>query len=162
MEEMCKYNMIKRGFLPVKKECLKAYYTENDVVLPKRATAHSAGYDFVAPYSFAIEPGKTKLIFTDVKAHMQDNEVLKIYIRSSLAVKKGIVLVNSVGIIDKDYFNNPDNDGNIGLCLWNTSKTHFSIIQGERIVQGIFEQYMESSNCNGDEKRVGGFGSTDK
>jgi dUTP pyrophosphatase len=133
-----------------------------EITLPTRADALSAGYDFYSPVDVLIEPRQKKLIFTDVKAYMLDNEVLKVYIRSSLAVKQGLQLANQVGIIDASYYRNEGNDGNIGICLYNNSGQAVEIKAGERIAQGIFVHYFvidAKEDFDGSE-RTGGFGST--
>lgn len=134
-----------------------------DTVLPKRKTAKSAGYDFVLPKDVFLPPnGTTGVILTGVKAIMPDDEVLLLFIRSSISITKGIVLANGTGIIDADYANNPDNDGNIGIILRNESNHHVHILKGERIMQGIFTKYHVTNDDAADAERVGGFGSTGK
>ena len=81
---------------------IKALYEE--IKLPKRATAGSAGYDFYAPDDFVIEPGKTIKIPTGIRVEMEENWVLKCYPRSGLGFKFRLQLNNTVGIIDSDYF----------------------------------------------------------
>lgn len=76
------------------------------VNLPQRKTKQSAGYDIESAVDDVITPGETKLIPTGLKAYMCENEWMGIYIRSSIAVKHGIVLANSVAVIDSDYYNN--------------------------------------------------------
>ena len=93
--------------------CLKEEY--NDIKIPSRATMWSAGYDFSTPFSFELEPKEVINIPTGIKARMHNEDVLKIYIRSSLGFKYGISLVNSVGIIDSDYYNNKGNQGHIHI-----------------------------------------------
>jgi dUTP pyrophosphatase len=148
-----------RGFEVVESQHRK---TEGDVLFPVRKTKGSAGYDFMCPYDVVIYPDVECVIWTDVKAYMQEDEVLKIYIRSSLAIKHGIVLVNGTGIIDSDYHNNKKNDGNIGICIRNTSSTPYSFKRGEGIAQGIFQKYLVADNCNSDNTRTGGIGSTNE
>lgn len=115
------------------------------------------------PKDVQILPGHNAVVFTDVKAYMQPDEVLKIYIRSSLAVKLGLVLTNSVGIIDSSYYSNPDNDGNIGISLTNTSGKAITIKAGDRIAQGIFVKYLTADNDESlNDERAGGFGSSGK
>jgi dUTP pyrophosphatase len=145
-----------RGFEAVEKEFRKNV----DVIMPLRKTVKSAGYDFICPYDITVHARSNRLIWTDVKAYMQEDEVLKIYIRSSLAIKWGITLVNSTGIIDSDYFSNPSNDGNIGICLENKTLHSYLILKGEGIAQGVFQKYLIADNCNSDEERTGGIGST--
>lgn len=157
---------VKFGILEEEKVSRKFYPVKNapaDTVLPKRKTAKSAGYDFVLPCDVRLNPRSVSAIIpTNVKASMPDNEVLMLYIRSSIGIKHHVTLANGTGIIDADYFSNPDNDGNIGICLQNNSDEIVSFRKGERIMQGIFVKYAV---CDGDETnevRKGGFGSTGK
>jgi|SRR5690606_27910955 len=134
-----------------------------DIKLPRRATAKSAGYDIYSPFSFELNPGETIKIPTGIKAYMQNDEVLKIYIRSSLGFKYDVVLSNSTGIIDADYFNNPNNEGHIWIKLINHGDKTLSINKGEAIAQGIFEKYLIADNDKPvKEERVGGIGSTNQ
>jgi len=151
-----------RGFEVVAKDYLKAYSVCEEVTLPLRGTAKSAGYDFFLPTDVEILPGEGAFIWTDVKAYMLDDEVLEIYPRSSLANKNEIRIKNIVGIIDSDYYSNVKNDGNIGIFLWNFGDRTRVFNKGDAVVQGIFKKFLESDNCNSDVTRVGGSGSTDK
>jgi len=147
-----------RGFEFVKPELRK---TLGKITLPTRGSKYSAGYDLYSPISVIIFPGKTQFIWTDIKAYMQDDEVLLTHIRSSIAIKKGLTLANFTGIIDKDYYSNIKNDGNIGVCLRNNTDEPVGIDEGERVAQAIFTKYLISDNGNVDDKREGGIGSTD-
>lgn len=147
-----------RGFEKIAK------YAEIDFPMPERKTELSAGYDFCLPEEVTLEPGKLQLVPTGVKAYMQPGEWLGMHIRSSMAVKKRLMLVNNVGIIDADYYNNPDNEGHIMLALLNMGENPVTLPKGERVAQGIFYNYL---TADGDEKvskavRGGGFGSTGK
>ena len=147
-----------RGFEKITK------YAEVDFPMPERKTELSAGYDFCLPEEVTLEPGKLQLVPTGVKAYMQPGEWLGMHIRSSMAVKKRLMLVNNVGIIDADYYNNPDNEGHIMLALLNMGENPVTLPKGERVAQGIFYNYL---TADGDEKvskavRGGGFGSTGK
>ena len=95
---------------------------------------------------------------------MQQDEFLGVHIRSSMAVKKNLMLVNNVGIIDADYYNNADNEGHIMLALLNMSKNAVILQKNERIAQGIFYKYLTADDDNTAAKAVrsGGFGSTGK
>jgi dUTP pyrophosphatase len=128
--------------------------------LPTRATQHSAGYDFYSPTSVYVPAMQQMLIWSNVKAYMQEWEVLQIYVRSSTGIKKGLMLANGTGIIDKDYYNNIDNEGNIGICLFNRTNKDVKIERGERIAQGIFINYLVADNGNSEEIRNGGIGSS--
>lgn len=157
---------VKFGILEEEKVSRKFYPVKNapaDTVLPKRKTAKSAGYDFVLPCDVRLNPRSVSAIIpTNVKAFMPDDEVLMLYIRSSIGIKQHVTLANGTGIIDADYFSNPDNDGNIGICLQNNSDEIVSFKKGERIMQGIFVKYAVCDSDKTNEVRKGGFGSTGK
>lgn len=157
---------VKFGILEEEKVSRKFYPVKNapaDTVLPKRKTAKSAGYDFVLPCDVRLNPRSVSAIIqTNVKAFMPDDEVLMLYIRSSIGIKQHVTLANGTGIIDADYFSNPDNDGNIGICLQNNSDEIVSFKKGERIMQGIFVKYAVCDSDDTNEVRKGGFGSTGK
>lgn len=132
------------------------------VNFPKRKTKQSAGYDIESAVNVVITPGETKLIPTGLKAYMCENEWLGIYIRSSIAVKYGIILANSVAVIDSDYYNNPDNEGHIMLPIRNVSGMPYTVKKGDRIAQGIFHRYYKVDGDKTDGDRTGGIGSTGK
>lgn len=146
-----------RGF-----EVISAY-KDQDLNLPTRATTGSAGYDFFLAEAVIINPGETVMCKTGVKAYMLNDEVLEIYPRSSLGVKKHLRLANSVGIIDSDYYNNDNNEGHIMIPLFNFGDTTIKLEQHERIAQGIFKKYLvvdyDQPTTN---QRCGGFGSTNE
>ena len=81
---------------------------------------------------------------------------------SPIGIKHHVTLANGTGIIDADYFSNPDNDGNIGICLQNNSDEIVSFKKGERIMQGVFVKYAVCDSDDTNEVRKGGFGSTGK
>ena len=147
-----------RGFEKIAK------YAAVDFPMPERKTQKSAGYDFCLPEDVVLEPGKLQLVPTGIKAYMQDGEYLGMHIRSSMAVKKRIMLVNNVGIIDADYYNNADNEGHIMLALLNTGNEALALPKGECVAQGIFHNYLVADGDADSEKAVrgGGFGSTSK
>lgn len=135
----------------------------NEYTLPKRSTKYSAGYDFVTLTNFTLKPNEIKLIPTGIKADMNNNEVLMIYVRSSLGFKFNIRMCNGTGIIDKDYYNNKDNEGHIFIKLQNEGTETKEFKQGENIVQGIFINYLTVDNEEKIEKeRIGGVGSTNE
>jgi len=129
-------------------------------IIPVRATAKSAGYDFATIEQVVINPGETKLVKTGIKAFMMEDEVLKIYVRSSLGFKKNLRLANSVGIIDADYYSNIDNDGHIMVALHNFGTETQVLEEKERIAQGIFQKFLVVDNDDSSAGRSGGFGST--
>lgn len=133
----------------------------DDIKLPKRATAGSAGYDFYSPKAFCLEPGETILIPTGIRVKIEEGWVLKIYPRSGLGFKYRLQLNNTVGIIDSDYYGS-DNEGHIFCKLTNDSnegKT-VSIEEGAAFMQGIFVEYGITFDDDATDIRNGGFGST--
>ncbi|HEM3491859.1 TPA: dUTP diphosphatase [Streptococcus suis] len=142
-----------RGF-----ELVSQFTDEN--LLPKRETAHAAGYDLKAAETVSLEPGEIKLVPTGIKAYMQANEVLYLYDRSSNPRKKGLVLINSVGVIDGDYYGNPANEGHIFAQMRNITEETVVVEAGERIVQAVFSPFLLADGDQADGVRTGGFGST--
>ena len=132
----------------------------NQDLLPKRETAHAAGYDLKASQDITIEPGQIELVPTGVKAYMLPNEVLYLFDRSSNPRKRGLILINSVGVIDHDYYNNSSNEGLIMAQFKNITDEPVTIQAGDRIVQGVFAKYFTVDDDNADGERTGGFGST--
>ena len=151
---------MQRGF-----EIAKGWENKN-INLPIRKTKGAAGYDFEAAEDTLIPSFKRgsnpTLIPTGIKAYMLDDEVLYLYNRSSNPKKKGLVLANSVGVIDKDYYGNSDNDGHIMFAFYNVKDEDILIKKGEAIGQGVFSKYLVVDDDNAIGNRMGGFGSTDK
>ena len=125
-----------RGF-----ELIEAFAEQEDL-LPQRETAHAAGYDLKVAEKTDIAPNEIVLVPTGVKAYMQDGEVLYLYDRSSNPRKKGLVLINSVGVIDGDYYNNEGNEGHIFAQMQNISDETVHLEKGDRIVQGVFAPFL--------------------
>ncbi|WP_161979455.1 dUTP diphosphatase [Streptococcus sp. S784/96/1] len=134
----------------------------NQDLLPKRETAHAAGYDLKASVRTEIAPGEIVLVPTGVKAYMQSTEVLYLYDRSSNPRKKGLVLINSVGVIDGDYYGNEANEGHIFAQMKNITDETVVVEVGERIVQGVFAPFLIADGDDATGERTGGFGSTGK
>lgn len=131
-------------------------------VIPTRGSKNSAGYDFSTIEEIIIDKGDTIIVPTGIKAFMQEDEVLELYVRSSIGLKKKLMLANTVGIIDSDYYNNIDNEGHIMIALYNYGNEKVIIEKNERIAQGIFKKYFTTTNDTSNTQRNGGFGSTDK
>ena len=138
-----------RGFLKVNEEL--------DTKLPERQTKSSAGYDFYVIEDVTIPPHEMVMLPTNVKAYMQDDEVLMLYARSSLAIKRGLTLQNTTGIIDSDFF-----PLEIKIALKNNTDQPVTLLKNERRAQGIFMKYLVSDNGNLNNTRDGGIGSTKK
>ena len=149
-----------RGFEAVTEEMRKGTM---DYVLPVRGSSKSAGYDISSPITVTIEPHSSVLVWTNIKAYMAEDEVLQLHVRSSVGIKKGLMLKNVTGIVDSDYYSNTWNDGNIGLALRNTTDEAVVIQKGERLVQGIFMKYLTVDNDTFlKDERTGGIGSSGK
>ena len=141
-------------------------FEDKGINLPVRKTKYSAGYDVEAAEDTIIPPFKKgmkpTLIKTGIKSYMQENEYLMLANRSSNPGKKGLILANSVGIIDKDYYGNSDNDGHIMFAFYNIKDEDVEIKKGDCIGQAIFMPFLIADNDEAEGKRIGGFGSTSK
>jgi len=155
-----------RGFEKIKlEEFIKTRSIDeyDKITLPKRSTDASAGYDFFIPYEISLEPKESIVISTGIKSYMNNNEVLLIFIRSSLGFKHGIRLKNQTGVIDSDYYNNENNEGHILIAIENTGNNYILIKQNDRVAQGVFINYLISENEEKPQNnRIGGIGSTKK
>ena len=131
-------------------------FEDRGVILPIRSTVGSAGYDFrvLTDDSITINPNETHVFDTGVKAYMQDDEVLLIYVRSSLGIKSKIRLANGTGVIDSDF------ELPIKVALHNYGEYPIVINNGDRVAQGIFTKYLITDDDNVTTSRIGGIGST--
>ena len=145
---------------PTNIEIIRKIY--DDIILPKRATTGSAGYDFHMPDAVMLKQGETVLIPTGIRVQINDGWVLKLYPRSGLGFKFRLQLDNTVGIIDSDYYYS-DNEGHIYFQIINLLPFDVVIKKGECFGQGILIPYSTTENDNGsDAIRSGGFGSTNE
>ena len=148
----------KRGF-----EIAKGW-EDKQINLPVRKTKYSAGYDIEAAEDVVIpsfkKGMKPTLVKTGVKAYMGEDEVLILANRSSNPGKKGLILANSIGVVDSDYYENPDNDGHIMFAFYNVKEEDITVQKGERIGQAIFQKYLVTDDDIATGTREGGFGST--
>ena len=149
-----------RGF-----EVAKGFENQN-INLPVRKTKYSAGYDveaaedcIIPAYKFGDKP---TLVKTGIKAYMPEDEFLMLCNRSSNPGKKGLVMANSVGIIDSDFYGNPDNDGAFMYAFYNFFDHDLEIKKGDVIGQAIFQKFYVADDDSAEGKRMGGFGSTSK
>lgn len=142
-------------------EAIKKIY--EDILLPKRATSGSAGYDFYIPETFILNPGETLKVPTGIRAEIADGWVLKCYPRSGLGFKYRLQLNNTVGIIDSDYYYS-DNEGHIFAKLTNDSNEGKTVTlnKGTGFIQGIFVEFGITLDDDVQTVRNGGFGSTTK
>lgn len=151
--------MHKRGF-----EIAKGYEDQN-IHIPIRKTANSAGYDVEAACDMVIPPYKPgmkpSLIPTGLKAYCEPDEFFMLVNRSS-GPKKGFMMSNSIGIVDADYYGNESNDGHFYFQFWNFGESDLVIHKGDVIGQVIFQKYLTADDDSASGIRTGGFGSTDK
>lgn len=158
-------------------------YEDKGLNLPIRQSKHAVAYDLEAPEDIII-PSMWKNIFenakrfmtgnheyldikptkiaTGIKAYFGEDEVMIIANRSSGPSKFGLVLANSLGIFECDYYNNPDNDGNIIFQYYNFFPTDLEIKKGDRIGQAYFQNFLIADNDETAGVRMGGIGSTGK
>lgn len=149
-----------RGF-----KLVSRFQGQEEALLPRRSTLHAAGYDFFAAEKTAVPPLQEDLtpilVATGVKAYMPDDEYLMLVNRSSSPRKHHLILPNGVGIIDADYYNNENNEGEIYLQLINYGPKEVVVEKGSRICQGLFMKYHLADNeISPQNARQGGFGSS--
>ncbi len=130
--------------------------------LPTRSTMFSAGYDFINPEEVEIQAGQIKYVRTGIKAKFPEDEMLLLCNRSSNPKKKGLVLANGIGVVDSDYYNNDDNEGEIAFAFMNIAGQPIVLQPGEKLGQGIFVKYGLTADDNANTIRISGFGSTGK
>jgi len=148
--------MGQRGF----EQIINKKKNKDNTPLPRRADIGSCAYDFYAPYAFILEPNEQVLIWTDIKSYMLSDEVLIINVRSSQG-KVRVQLANTQGWIDSTYYNNQDNEGNIGIFIRNEGEKVYIIDQGEKFCQGMFIKYLTTDDDEPvSQTRQGGFGSS--
>ena len=155
MEKIRGFEIVEKGFNDDK--------MIQGVLLPRRSTEYSAGYDFLCPYTVTIKSKEMVKIKTYIKAYMLHDEFLELHMRSSLAIKKNLRLKNLMPIIDADYYNNPDNEGNIYIFIVNEGDEEVTIERDEKYVQGIFKKFLiVDFDCPEKMTRIGGLGSTNQ
>lgn len=153
----------KINFEQFKKDCSDDMELYNSFSLPKRSTKHSAGYDFFSLYDFVLQPNEIMKIPTGVKVNMNDDEVLMLFVRSSMGFKYNIRMCNQVGILDSDYYNNSSNEGHIWIKIQNEGNKDYIVKKGEAICQGVFTKFLTVDNEEDiNKERKGGFGSTNE
>ncbi len=130
-----------------------------ELPLPRRATAGSAGYDFVCPADVTLQPGKAVTIPTGIRCRMEPGWVLMLFPRSGLGFRHQVRLANTVGVIDSDYFH-AANEGHIMVRIVNGGDHPVTIARGERFCQGVFLPHGLAAEDEVQDTRSGGFGST--
>ena len=148
-------------FEQFKKDIKDDKHLYEEYVLPNRKTKYSAGYDFIAIEDITINPGEIKKIPTGYKAFFGRDEMLMLLVRSSMGFKYNIRMCNQVGIVESDYYNNPDNEGHLYVALQNEGKKVFKVEKGSAYAQGIFTKFLTCGD-KVENIRTGGIGSTNE
>ena len=135
----------------------------DELRLPHRGTSGSAGYDFYSTIDFTLAPGEFIKLPTGIRARIDEGWVLTLYPRSGQGFKYRLQMYNTVGVIDSDYFG-ADNEGHIHIKIVNANEEGktLTVHRGEAFAQGIFLPFGVTVDDEATEKRVGGFGSTDR
>ena len=145
----------KISFEQFKKDVADDRKLYDSIIIPQRDSAASVGYDLPILSDIDLAPGETVKLPTGLKARFQPDEVLLLIVRSKTGFKYNIRLCNQVGVIDSDYYNNPDNEGHIFVKLQNEDTEAHSFKRGDALVQGIFMKYLTTDNDHdfGQERR---------
>lgn len=133
---------------------------KEDIKLPERSTLNSAGYDFFALEDIIFNPNTITRVFTGVKCELMPNQVLILANRSSNPSKKGLILLNGIGVVDADYYGNPDNDGEIAFEFYNMLDEIVEIKKGEKLGQGLILKFDKTEDDFVTNVRKSGWGST--
>ena len=136
-------------------------HPQSEIKLPERGTKTAVAYDVFSPIDFEVKPLERFMLWSDIKAKFNDDEALLINVRSSMG-KHGIMLANTQGWVESDYYENESNDGNLGLMFMNLGSETWKVKKGDKVGQCMFIKYLTSENGNTDIIRTGGYGSTDK
>ena len=135
---------------------------EGEIEMPRRSTGKSAGYDFIVPEDTVCKAHEITLVKSGVKAYFPNNETLLLFNRSSNPKKKGLIILNGVGVVDADYADCKENEGEIAGLFYNMNNEDFVLKAGEKMMQGVFVNYSITDDDNAEGTREGGFGSTGK
>lgn len=119
---------------------------EENIKLPERSTLNSAGYDFFALENIIFLPETVTRVFTGVKCELMPNQVLILANRSSNPSKRGLILLNGIGVVDADYYGNPDNDGEIAFEFYNMFEYTVEVKKGEKLGQGIIMRFDKTED----------------
>ena len=146
----------KISFEQFKKDVKDDIAAYNQYALPSRNSKSAAGYDFYLLDDIIIEPNQILKLPTGVKSYFEADEVLFLFVRSSMGFKYNIRLCNQVGVVDADYYNNANNEGHLWIRIQNESDNTISFSKGQAIVQGVFMKYLKADSDNGNDKERSG------
>lgn len=133
---------------------------DKEIILPQRSTAKSAGYDFFVVEDTICKSHEITMVKTGIKAKFPDDEVLLLFNRSSNPKKKGLVILNGVGVVDADYYGNTGNEGEIAGLFYNMLDEDVELKAEDKMMQGVFVKYATVDDDNAIGERIGGFGSS--
>ena len=146
----------KISFEQFKKDVADDQKLYDEIIIPERGSSATAGYDLHLLSDLTLEPGEVAKLPTGLKARFQPDEVLFLIVRSGTGFKYNIRLCNQVGVIDSDYYNNPDNEGHLWLKVQNEDTVAHSFRRGDALVQGVFTKFLTTdSDQNLNQKRRG-------
>lgn len=143
----------------IKMDCLAEKY--KNLNIPKRSTAYSAGHDISTPFNIKLSPHQSITIPTGLRCEMDEDYVMLIFPRSSLGIKKGMMIANTVPVVDADYAY-ADNEGHIFICIKNNGGDMLELKTGDKIVQAVFVPFGVADEEEVTAERTGGIGSTGK
>lgn len=130
---------------------------EGEIELPRRSTSKSAGYDFIVPEDTICKSHQITMVKAGVKAYFPDDEALLLFNRSSNPKKKGLIILNGVGVVDADYVDNKENEGEIAGLFYNMLDEDVILKAGDKMMQGVFVRYGITDDDNAEGERLGGF-----
>ena len=153
----------KISFEQFKKDIIDDKELYESYSLPRRSTKNSAGYDFYALFDYTLKPKEIMKIPTGIKVSMEKDDVLFLIDRSSMGFKYNVRMCNQVGVVDQDYYNNPNNEGHMWIRIQNEGDKDYVVKKGDAMIQGIFIKYLKTDDdIESNHERNGGFGSTNK
>lgn len=120
----------------------------DSITIPQRSSEATAGYDLPLLNDLELQPGESVKLPTGLKARFQPDEVLLLIVRSKTGFKYNIRLCNQVGVIDSDYYNNPDNEGHLFVKVQNEDTVAHSFKRGDALVQGVFMKFLTTASDN--------------
>lgn len=156
------FNDVKKLYPAMDNKVISEAY--DGIQIPERKTRWSAGYDISSPIYGIVRPREALIVPSGLKAYFSDQEKdawdLDLVVRSSTGIKNSIFLKNTIGIIDPDYYNNKENEGDVLIPLYNFGDEPFEVHAGDRLCQGIFRIHGITSDDKAKGIREGGVGST--
>ena len=133
----------------------------DNIKIPERKTKYSAGHDISIPYEITLSSNDKMLIPTGIRCKIDENYVMLIIPRSSMGIKHGLRLSNTIAVIDADYYS-AENEGHILLSIINEGNNPIKFKPGDCVCQAVFVPYGVADQEEVTTERAGGIGSTSK